>query len=123
MSPAMKALTVGLPAAELAGAVRSKNEPDELGRSKGERIGRSVAQTAGGFLLSPLTMTGQMLTGTALSRAGGAAGRLASRRSKAPPPHAGQAPDLTADSGQAVAGERHISDRAGGSLGAEGFSA
>lgn len=125
MSPAMKALTVGLPAAELAGAVRSKNEPDAQGATKGERIGRSLAQTAGGFLLSPLTMTGQMVAGTALSRAGGAAGRAASRRRPGkilPPPPPGPA-DLTADSGQAVAGERHISDRAGGSLGGEGFSA
>jgi hypothetical protein len=125
MSPAMKALTVGLPAAELASAVWSKDEPDAQGGSKGERIGRSLAQTAGGFLLSPLTMTGQMVAGTALSRAGGAIGRAAGRgKGKLlPPPPPGPA-DLTADSGQAVAGERYISDRAAGQLGAgEGFSA
>lgn len=123
MSPAMKGLTVGLPALELAGALGSSNEPDEQGRSKGERIGRSLAQTAGGFLLSPLTMTGQMVAGTALSRAGGSAGRLVARRPAgrvvAPP----GAPDLTADSGQAVAGERHITERASGSPGTETFNA
>ncbi len=125
MSPAMKALMIGLPAAELASAVWSKDEPDAQGDSKGERIGRSLAQTAGGFLLSPLTMTGQMVAGTALSRAGGAIGRAAGRgKGKLlPPPPPGPA-DLTADSGQAVAGERYISDRAAGQLGAgEGFSA
>lgn len=124
MSPGMKALTVGAPALELAGAARGP-AVDENGKTRGERIGRGLAGTAGGMLLSPLTMSGQILAGTALSGAGGAAGRLASKRPKAPGivHAAGQSPDLTADNGQAVAGERQISDRAAGSPASEGFSA
>lgn len=122
MSPAMKALTVGMPALELAGAIRGPSGEDAQGRTKSERIGRSLAQTAGGLAFSPLTMTGQMVAGTALSRAGERAGRLLRPRR----PSGGvvsQSPDLTADNGQAVAGERHITERAAGSPGTETFNA
>lgn len=115
MSPGMKALTVGAPALELAGALKSKNEVDEQGQTKGERVGRSLANTAGGMLLSPLTMTTQMAVGGGLTALGRRAGRLiggAPRGALAPKPPG--APDLTQDSGQATPVEREISDRASG---------
>lgn len=105
MSPVMKGLTVGVPALELAGAVKSKNEVDEQGHTKSERVGRSLASTAGGLLLSPLPMVTQMAVGSGLSRVGQRAGRLVGRPAL---------PGPEQDTGQAVPLQREISERAAG---------
>jgi hypothetical protein len=124
-SPAMKALMVGLPAAELAGAVRSPDEVDAAGKSKGQRVGGALARTASGMFLSPLSQTTQFLAGGAFGRAGEAGGTMVDRLRRKPQGivEQGRAPDLVSDSGQAVPGERVISDRAGGSSGSEGAPA
>lgn len=126
MGGGMKALTVGLPAYEVANALRNKEDPDGQGRSRAERLGRGLAGAAGGMLLSPLSMGAQVLTGAGLSAAGGAAGRALGGRKKLPGrlenPRPPGAPDLTQDSGQAVPVEREMTERAAGGSGTETIS-
>jgi len=70
-SPAMKALTIGMPIADLA--INASSEDDGTG-SRARHIGSSLAGAVGGTLLSPLPMGSQMLLGTGLNAAGGALG-------------------------------------------------
>lgn len=116
MGPGMKALTVGLPAVSLAKELTNDKGEDEQGRSRGERIGRNAARVAGGFLLSPLTQTAQGVLGAGAELAGG---RLGRGRVRPPPMPENNPSDLTSETGQAVAGERHITERAAGGSGTE----
>lgn len=66
-----KALMVGLPAMGIANTSRGR---DEAGRGKAETIGRLAGGTVG-MMAAPLSLTGSMLLGTGLERAGGAIGK------------------------------------------------
>lgn len=65
-----KALTVGLPAAMLAGDVVSQDDGH-----KGERMGANIAGTAAGLLTGGMPLAGGMIAGTAASYLGGKAGK------------------------------------------------
>lgn len=70
-----KALMIGAPALGLAGAAMTPESVEAEGMGKGERIGRSIGQTAGGVLGSPMPILGQQVVGGVLSGAGGMLGR------------------------------------------------
>lgn len=71
MSPAMKVLTLGMPAADIAGAA-GPSEPG--GPTRSERVGRALGGAAG-MVLSPLPQGTQMLLQPGLAALGGRVGR------------------------------------------------
>jgi len=117
--PVSRAMMIGLPAAGAIGALRGPEEdPNHPGQGKAQRVAGQLVMGATGALLSPMAIGTQSLVGGGLHRAGDAAGREVDRlrHSSALRP---RAPDLTADSGQAVPGERVVSERAA-AMGGEG---
>lgn len=111
-NPASIAFQVGLPAVGVAQELRKDHDPNHPDESRFRRALRPALNAATNIAMSPLPA----FTTFGLQGVGGS---IASRFSKKPqgtvmPP---KAPDLTADNGQAVAGERIVSERAAGSLG------
>ena len=124
MHPVDKAITVGLPGYMVAKEVLTKDDPEKNppGSTKAKRLGGAIAATAAGTLLGPLPFVTQMALGSGADRVGNLAGSAVDRlRGKTPVPAghvmAPKPPDLTADSGQSVPGERVVSERAAGSMG------
>lgn len=73
-TPKMKALMVGLPAAQAASTLAAPKEPGKAGPGKVEQIGR-LAGGALGSVAAPISLAGGLVLSTALERAGGAAGK------------------------------------------------
>lgn len=112
-----KALSIGLPALGAANAIRAPEST--TGAGKGERVGRELAQTAGGVLTAPLPFVPGQLVSAALGRAGGLAGRGVDRlRGRRPDPgHHALNPENV--QGQHIPTERVTSPAAGGQPGTE----
>lgn len=110
--PLTKTLLAGSALGVAREAVR-KEDPAHPERSKTERVVRATGQLAGAGAMTPLPM---YLQGKLMS-AGMAAGSTVDRLRGKGSVMARQAPDLTADSGQAVPGERIVSERMAGSMG------
>lgn len=110
-SPSAVAMQVGLPGLAMARELTKKEDPENPGKYR--RAASMGLQAAGNVLLSPLPMGTQQLV---TSSVGSLRRRLSqpSPQGTVMPP---KAPDLTTDNGQAVAGERIVSERAAGSLG------
>lgn len=91
-SPKMKALMVGLPAAQAASTLTAPKEPGKPGPGKGEQIGRLAGGTLGS-MAAPISLAGGLVLSTALERAGGAAGKGLDRlRGRGQPPVPTQVP-------------------------------
>jgi len=73
-TPKMKALMVGLPAAQAAQTLRSQGDPNHPEKGKGERVGRLLGGAVG-TMAAPISLAGGLALSTAMERAGGAAGR------------------------------------------------
>lgn len=110
-SKAEKALLFGLPA---AGAVSTALTPEtEGGPGKGEMLGRSAAQFAGGMAMGPMPFVASGLAQGALTPIGGAIGKGVDRlRGRKPPAHR-PLPEQPAD-GASTATERVLSNSAAG---------
>jgi hypothetical protein len=108
--PAMKAGIIGLPAYEVGKAVMGPAE-DEQGHSRARRVAGAITSGVGQTIFSPMAMGTQMLLGSGLSKATDLPWRISQGVPKGTvlPP---RPPDLVQDSGQAVPGERVVSERA-----------
>jgi len=74
MSPGWKAVSLGVPAIEMASALRAPEGPDGPGR--GERLGRGIGAAVGGMAMGGIPqLTGSLLVTPFLSGAGAMAGR------------------------------------------------
>lgn len=74
MSPAWKAVSLGVPAVEMAGALRGSDDPNGPGR--GERLGRGIGAAISGTAMGAIPqLTGGMLVTPFLSGAGAMVGR------------------------------------------------
>jgi hypothetical protein len=117
-NPAEKALMLGLPAYSVAQEALSDEDPTGQGRSKAERVAGGVANTLAGAVLGPLPAFTNMKLTEGATTLGESAGRILGPRQRPPGVVMSSLPqDLTADSGQAVPGERVVSERAAGSMG------
>jgi hypothetical protein len=117
--PVNNAMMVGFPAVGVGAALLGKEEdPDHPGQGRFQRAAHEAVTGATGALLGPMAMGTQMVAQKGLGHAGDLVGRKIDkfRHSSALAP---RAPDLTADSGQAVPGERVVSERAA-AMGGEG---
>lgn len=110
-SPAAFALQVGLPGLAVARELSKKEDPEDPGKYR--RAASKGLQAAGNVLLSPLPMGTQQLVTNSIGSLHRRLTQPSSQGTVMPP----KAPDLTTDNGQAVAGERIVSERAAGSLG------
>lgn len=120
-NPVGTAFMVGVPAA-LAGKELLTPEDEEHPGSRLRRAGGEALQAATGLVMGPMPFVPQMALSSGLSSAGKFVGLPLQKKRRgvgieAPSTMAPRAPDLTADSGQAVPGERFVSERAAGSLG------
>jgi hypothetical protein len=68
-----KAVTLGLPAADLALEAATPEDPNNL--TKGQNLGRSIAGTAAGMATGSLPMAGSLVVGLGASALGGAVGK------------------------------------------------
>ena len=123
VSPGMKALTVGLPAAGLTHAVMA--QPAE-GSSKEEAVGEQLGGLVGGIAGAPMPIVGSAVLGTGLGLAGKYVGRGVHKVHTMFNPGNGlhpsgpfprQSTDLTQESGQAAPSETIMTSRASGSGG------
>lgn len=107
--PAGKAFMVGMPAVGVGGELARKSEPGEPGRLA--RAGQRVGDLA--YTMAPLPFAGQIAAGMGIGEATGAAGGLLDRFGKKnPTKHVPAPPTLEPAGGEAVPGERVITDRA-----------
>lgn len=122
--PVMKALMIGAPAIEAGRQAMQKEDPSHPNQGRLERVGKSLATTGANLVMSPLPAVTQLGLSGLVSGAGGSVGKGVGKFFDYPkkPSLKGQvlspaSQDLLQDSGQAVPGERIVSERAAGSLG------
>lgn len=77
MSPAMLAMSFGLPAAEGVNALRKPEQPGGPGRA--EAVGRTVGGLTGGVIGGPLPFASNFIAGNLGAAVGGRVGRLVDR--------------------------------------------
>jgi len=86
-SPTQAALMAGVPAVMLGREVLSKNEFNERGQGRAERVAEEAGRTLGGFLGAPMPIIGNSVLSEAVGRAGRYVGRGVDRlRGKIAPP-------------------------------------
>lgn len=105
----IKALMVGLPAAQLAGAAFGKADPEH---GRGERIGRGLAGVASGMALGGVPLVGQLAGQATADAVGGRLGKLFDRK-KSP---LGSPNEQQISEGQHLPTERVLSDSASGRM-------
>lgn len=109
-----KAMMIGLPAVSAAGTLAAKEDPEH---GKGERLGRSAAQLAGGMALGSVPLVGQVAGVEALGRLGSAAGQGIDHLRKTRPGLVHRRPELEpVDQQQHLPTEREMSPAAAGQI-------
>jgi hypothetical protein len=82
-SAPMKAMMVGIPAAQLgSAAMQDPHQLNREGKTRGRALGEATAGLASGLLMNPLPLVTQMAAAEPLHRAAGRLGQVVDRRSR-----------------------------------------